>query len=84
MAKTYTGNEAIDKYLRRRISPTYQINDHGPHHDKYFLEYLQEVGSKEDIAYVMEQYFNEERLRKIQHPNVIRQIINGLLPRPLQ
>ena len=76
MAKTYTGNEALDKYLRRRISPQYQINDHGPHHDKYILEYLQEVGSNEDIQYVMEQYFSEDRLKRVINPTIIRQIIN--------
>ena len=64
MAKIYTGNEAIDKYLRRNISPNYKINDYGEYWQHYFLSYLLKIGSKEDIQYVMEEYFGEERLLK--------------------
>ena len=57
MPKTYTSNEDIDKYLRRNISPNYIIDDNKQYRKQCFLKYLQEVGSKEDIKYVMEDYF---------------------------
>ena len=76
MPKTYTGNEDIDRYLRRNISPNYQIADNTAYRNEYFLKYLQEVGSNEDIHYVMTQYFDEERLKKVTNKTIIETIIN--------
>lgn len=75
MAKIYTGNEAIDKYLRRNINPNYKINDYGEYWQHYFLSYLLKIGSKEDIQYVMEEYFGEERLLKCKGTNNIIAVI---------
>ena len=76
MTKTYTGNEDIDKYLRRNISPNYQISDDSTYRNEYFLKYIRDVGSKEDIEYVMTQYFNEERLQKVTNKTIIETIIH--------
>lgn len=75
MPKIYTGNEDIDKYLRRNISPNYIIDDNKQYPKQCFLKYLQEVGSKEDIKYVMEDYFGEKRLKKTKSLRAIYAII---------
>lgn len=76
MPKTYTGNEDIDRYLRRNISPNYQISDDSTYRNEYFLKYIRDVGSQKDIDYVMTQYFNEEHLQKVTNKTIIETIIH--------
>ena len=70
MTIVYTGNEAIDQYLRQNIRPTHITST-----NTIFLDYLQKVGSKEEIDYVMTQYFTEKRLSQYEDLQIIDKIL---------
>ena len=68
MTQKYTGNPEIDKYLEQNVEATTLINNH------FFLEYVCEVGSKDDIDYVFTKYYDLNELTH--HPRWrIRQLV---------